>query len=81
MEYLLILSIILEAIIVILCLMTVRSKKKNYIIGLAITFAIYVFYDSVRLLNISVNPLLKEGSFLLATIFALWAIWKMYKLK
>jgi len=72
-------SILLEALIVIISLMAFLSKKKKYAIGLAITFAIYVLYDSIRLLNISIDPAIKEGSFLIATLTALWAIWSIYK--
>jgi len=74
-------SILLEAIIVIVSANAFLSKKKKYAIGLALTFAIYVFYDSVRLLNITIDPLIKEGCFLVATLAALWAVWKLYKSK
>ena len=81
MDYLLMISILLEAIIVIICLMTFISKKKKFAIGLALTFAVYVFYDSIRLLNISMPPLVQEGSFFVATLSALWAVWSIYKSK
>ena len=61
--------------------MTFLSKKKNYAIAFALTFAIYVFYDSVRLFQISIPPLIQEGSFLLATASALFAIFDLYKKK
>jgi hypothetical protein len=81
MDYLLMISILLEAIIVIVSVMAFLSKRKRYAIGLALTFAIYVFYDSIRLLNIGIDPIIQEGSFLIATLAALWAVWNIYKNK
>lgn len=81
MDYLLALSILLEAVVVAVCALAFVSKKKNYMACLALTFAVYVFYDSTRLLEIAVDPLVTEGSFLVATVAALLAVWSIYKSK
>jgi len=63
-------SIFLEAIIVIFCLFAAIKKKKIFAYGFALTFFIYVFYDSVRLFQLAINEGLLYASFFLATISA-----------
>ncbi|MFA5358104.1 MAG: hypothetical protein WC308_04275 [archaeon] len=81
MSYLLAVSILLEVIVVIACVLAFILKKKKYLAPLALTFAIYVFYDSARLFGASIDPIITEGSFLIATVAALWAVWGIYKSK
>jgi len=71
-------SIILEAIIVIFCLFAAIQKKKIFAYGFALTFFVYVFYDSVRLFGWAVNESVLYVSFFLATISALLGAILMY---
>ncbi|HQT44421.1 MAG TPA: hypothetical protein PLO51_00425 [Candidatus Micrarchaeota archaeon] len=71
-------SIILEAAIVVLCLLAAFSREKQFMLGFALTFAIYVFYDAANLFTVSVPGLLLEGAFFIATLSALWSAWQVY---
>lgn len=73
------LSIILEAAIVVVCLMAAQSKKKRYSYGLALTFGMYVVFDSARRFSLSVPQGVLDILFLIATIAAFWAVWSIYK--
>lgn len=76
-----ILSILVEIIIVIVAIKTAQLKKKSYAYGFAVTFAIYVIFDSVREFRVQVPQSLLDILFLIATVSALWAMWKLYKSK
>lgn len=74
-----VLSIIVEIIIVIVSLKLAFSKKKIYGYGLALTFGIYVLYDSIRQFDLEVSPLAAELLFAVASFSALWSVWTIYK--
>lgn len=65
-----VISIILEAIIAILAVFIAINKKKVYGFGFALTFLIYVFYDSISLFGLSVNNVLMGWLFFIATLSA-----------
>ncbi len=71
-------SILLEAAILALCLLAAFKKKKQFMLGFALTFGIYVFYDAAKLFAISVPEALLEGVFFIATLSALWSAWQVY---
>ncbi len=70
-------SIVLEAIVVFLCLAAL-FKGKKYMAGFAVTFAVYVFYDIARLVNASIPEPYLEGAFFVATVCALLSAWQIY---
>lgn len=72
-------SIIIEAIIVVFSLLTAIKKKKIYGFGIALTFAIYVFYDLARSIPLSISNNILYPLFFIATLSALWAIWMIYR--
>lgn len=73
MDILPIVSIVLEFVIAALALAAaVRGKK--YMIGLTITFGIYVYYDLARLYAWPVSESLLSVVFLIATIAALVSV-------
>jgi hypothetical protein len=74
----LLISIILETAVAILAILAAH-KGRPYLYGLAFTFAVYVLYDSARYLQWNVQEGLLSGLFLLATISALFAVWKLYR--
>jgi hypothetical protein len=74
-------SIALEAVIVIISLLAAIIKKRYACYGLALTFAIYVFYDSVRLMNLTTFDYVIYPAFFIATLSALWAVWVIYTRK
>lgn len=78
MEYLLLIAIILEALIALLCIKA-AIKGKTAFYGLGLTFLIYVWYDLVRYMDWSVDSTLQSGLFMVATISALYTVWKLTK--
>jgi len=72
-------SIIIEMVIAILGLFIAIEKKKIYGYGLFLTFAIYVFYDFAKLSNWNINLNVLYFSFFVATLSALFAVWKIFK--
>jgi hypothetical protein len=71
-------SIILEAIILIFCLFTAIQRKKLFAYGFALTFFVYVFYDSVRFFSLPVSESVLYVSFFLATVSAFLGAILMY---
>jgi len=74
-------SIALEVIIVIISLLAAAIKKRYYCYGFALTFAIYVFYDTIKFRQIIISDVILYSSFFIATLSALWAVWMIYKEK
>ncbi|MEK6859800.1 MAG: hypothetical protein AABX54_03220 [Nanoarchaeota archaeon] len=74
-------SILVELIVAILGLLIVFKKKKKYGYGIFLTFAIYVFYDLVKLVDYSVSTDILYVLFFIAAASALWTIWMIYKEK
>lgn len=55
------------------------NKGRPYLYGLAFTFAVYVLYDTGRLLGWNVGGGVLSVFFLLASGSALYAIWGIYR--
>ncbi len=72
-------SLLLEAIVVFLALKLAVVKKKSYGYCIALTFAIYVFYDAVRFLTLHVDQIVTSALFLIGSTSILWAVWKIYE--
>ena len=79
-EYIQPLSILLEVVIAVLAFLAAR-KGYTYMYGFAVTFAIYVFYDTTRHFELAVSPTLVALSFLVATLAALYSTWRIYTQK
>ena len=77
MEIIQLLSIVVEAAIVFILLYAAVKKQRAYAWGMALTFSIYVFYDMVKLFNLSVPQSILIPAFFIASISALWAALKM----
>jgi len=75
------LSIIIEAIVAILGLMLIFKKKKNYGWGIFVTFAIYVFYDFIKIQGVTINSDLLYSLFFIATLSILLSVLSIYKKK
>ena len=71
-------SIVLEAAIAVIAVLAARQGRPH-LYGLALTFAIYVFYDLARVQQWTIDGTLLSGLFLLATIAALIAVWGIYR--
>ena len=78
MNYIQLISILLELVIAILFLV-VALRGRKYFYGLFVTFTIYVFYDLSRLFLWDVKEGLLTGIFLVATLGALYSVWNIYK--
>ena len=74
-----VISLLIEVVVVILGLMLAVSKRKSYGYLIALTFAIYVVYDSTRFLVVSVDQYLTSFLFLIASASILFAVWRIYK--
>jgi hypothetical protein len=72
-----IISIILEAVVAVLGIMLALSKGKSYGWFIALTFAIYVFYDIANLIPLNVSIHLLYPIFFVATVSILWAVWRI----
>jgi hypothetical protein len=73
MELIPIISIILEVLIAVLALVT-AFRKRPYMIGLAITFGIYVYYDLARYYKWEIAESWLSVVFLIATLSALVSV-------
>jgi hypothetical protein len=78
MQYLNLSSAAIEVVVVVIGIM-LGLKKKLYGWLIALTFAIYVFYDLCRFLNISVCPNRLAIAFSLASISILIAVIMIYR--
>ncbi|NQU17291.1 MAG: hypothetical protein HQ564_04410 [Candidatus Saganbacteria bacterium] len=79
MQYLQWLSIFCEAVVVILGVLLAAQKKKSYGWCIALCFAIYVYYDAVKLAGLSVSQDFLYVIFFIATISILWAVGQIYR--
>ena len=79
MEILQPVSIILEAIIVIVAIAIAVRKKKCYGCGFALTFAIYVYYDSAKYFGWGALSAWLYPLFFVATVSALFSMISLYK--
>ena len=75
---LLIASIALEVAVAVIAAIA-AMKGRPYLYGLAFTFAVYVLYDSGRLLGWNVAGGVLSVLFLLASASALYAVWGIYR--
>ena len=75
---LLIASIALEVAVAVIAAIA-AMKGRPYLYGLAFTFAVYVLYDSGRLLGWNVEAGVLSVLFLLASASALYAVWGIFR--
>ncbi|MFA6024776.1 MAG: hypothetical protein WC777_06325 [Candidatus Gracilibacteria bacterium] len=78
MELLPIVSIVLELVIAVLALLA-AVRGRLTMLGLALTFGIYVYYDLARLYEWSVSESLLSVLFLIATLAALVSVFGIFK--
>lgn len=74
-------SIFLEVLIAIIGIMIYLKKKQIYGLGFFATFGIYVFYDLSKLLGWDISNNILYTLFFIASLSALLAVWRIYKLK
>lgn len=74
MDILQVLSIILEIVAVIFALLIALKNGKLYGYGFALTFAIYVYYDSAKYFNWEVSNALLSPIFFVATVSAVMSL-------
>lgn len=79
MEILVIMSLVAEATAAVLGMALAISKKKDIGWGIALTFAIYVFYDAVRFFNLHVSNNVIGFLFFIASLSILWVVWRIYE--
>ena len=73
-------SIILEIGVTIIALMIALKKKKAYGWFIALTFIIYVFYDSMKLMNHwNIEGIVLSVMFFVATVSIFTAVWFIYR--
>lgn len=72
-------SIAIEAVIVILSLMFAVNKRRFAGLGFALTFGIYVFYDLAKYYDWSVPSTTLNYLFLVASISALISFFFLYR--
>jgi hypothetical protein len=72
-------SIAIEVILVVIGLGIAVQKKRCYGWFIAITFGIYVVYDTMLFLGVQVSQNILSGIFFIATLSILIGIWQLYK--
>ena len=72
-------SILLEAVIVVRAILSAIRRKKSFAYGFALTFAVYVFYDLAKLIQINVPDSILYFMFFVATLSALYVTLRIYK--
>jgi len=72
-------SIVIEVLIAILGLLIVFKKKKSYGWGIFLTFFIYAFYDSAKLINWHISLKILYTLFFIGTASAFWTVFNIYK--
>ena len=72
-------SILLEAVIVVIALLLAVGRKRLYGYGFALTFAIYVVYDLANQFHFAIAQNLLILVFFVATLSALISIWTLYR--
>jgi hypothetical protein len=77
-DYLQLVSILLEAVIVVLCV-RIALTGRPFVLGLALAFAIYVFYDLDRLLAWNAPEAVLRISFFIATAGAFYTVWRLLR--
>jgi len=79
MNILQVVSISFEVLVALLGLLLLIQKKKAWGAGIALTFAIYVYYDLANLFKFSVAQDILRLVFFIASLSVLWAIWRVYE--
>ena len=72
-------SIAIEAILVIIGLGIAVQKKRCYGWFIAITFGIYVVYDTMHFIGVQVSLDILSVIFFIATLSILIGIWQLYR--
>ncbi|MDD5594151.1 MAG: hypothetical protein PHG97_05385 [Candidatus Margulisbacteria bacterium] len=71
-------SLLLEAGVALLGIALGAVQKKAYGWFIALTFAVYVFYDLARFMSIGVSADLLDSLFLIASLSIFWAVANIY---
>ncbi len=71
-------SIILEVVVAALGVALAVYRKKAYGWFIALTFALYVFYDLANLVSLNISRDLLYLLFFAATVSILWAVWSIF---
>lgn len=79
MDILQLVSVVIEAIIVVLGVKIATEKKKQYGWCIALTFGIYVIYDLSNLFDFGFPSGLLRTMFFVASLSILYAVWQIYK--
>jgi hypothetical protein len=53
------------------------SRKKIYGWGIALTYIIYVIYDTAKFFDLTIKPEALYIVFFMATLSMLWAVWRL----
>ena len=72
-------SIAIEVLVVLAAILLAVRKGRPYGWLIALTFAIYVIYDSARFTGAALSGDLLAVLFLIASASALGAVWMMYR--
>jgi hypothetical protein len=73
------LSLLAEFMVTVFALLIAVNKQKTYGWLIALTFAIYVIYDTTRFLSIPIAQDMLTALFFLASASILLAVWQIYR--
>ncbi|MCX5725875.1 MAG: hypothetical protein NT030_01605 [Candidatus Saganbacteria bacterium] len=78
MSILHIISIVIEIAVILLGVLIAIIKEKSYGWLIALTFAIYAFYDIAKFGPLNVSQNILYVIFLIASLSILFAVWKIF---
>ncbi len=73
-----IISIVLEAVIVVIALLIGLQRRRGYGFGFALTFTMYVLYDLANQFHFAIMANVLIAIFFIATVSALASMWRLY---
>jgi len=81
MEIFPVISLLAEALVIVIAAVIALKKKKTYGWLFAVSYVLFLVYDVVNLLNIATNEALMEFILLVGIVFSLVAVWQLYQEK
>ncbi|GEM_PF-858795 len=73
-----VLSVLLDALIVVLCLAGMFWKQMRYFAGIAVAFAVYALIGVSRLYSLAISDVILDSMSFVATFCVLIVVWQFY---
>jgi hypothetical protein len=73
-----VLSVLLEALIVVLCLAGMFWKKMKFLAGIAVAFAVYALIEVSKIYELGITEAILDSMYFIATFCVLIVVWQFY---